>query len=257
MSRAFVGVCASLFVTSAALTIVWCTSMSTMGGMAMPGGWTMSMVWMRMPGQTWLESTASFVAMWVVMMAAMMLPSHAPMLWGYREAVRWTGESRLGRLTLVASIGYFFVWALFGLIVFLAGVMLAAIEMKNPALARALPVTAGLIILIAGVVQFTPWKAHHLAQCRETMRSGQTVQPGAMMAWREGMRFGRQCSLSCANLTAILLVVGVMDVPTMALLTVAITAERLASAGARVAQLSGAVAIAAGLLLVTRVAALR
>lgn len=58
--RAFFGVSALLFAASAAVTIVWCTSMSAMGGMPMPGGWMMSMVWMRMPGQTWPVAAASF-----------------------------------------------------------------------------------------------------------------------------------------------------------------------------------------------------
>ena len=47
--RAFFGVSALLFAASAAATIVWCASMSAMGEMEMPGGWTMSMVWLRMP----------------------------------------------------------------------------------------------------------------------------------------------------------------------------------------------------------------
>jgi hypothetical protein len=45
--RAFFGVSALLFATSAALTIVWCASLSSMGGTPMPGGWTTSMAWMR------------------------------------------------------------------------------------------------------------------------------------------------------------------------------------------------------------------
>ena len=56
--RAFVGVSALLFATSAALTIVWCASMSRMGEMAMPGGWILSRVWMRMPGQSWPSGAA-------------------------------------------------------------------------------------------------------------------------------------------------------------------------------------------------------
>src|SRR6266446_4672853 len=85
--QAFFGVSALLFAASAAATIVWCASMSAMGEMPMPGGWTMSMAWMRMPEQTWLGSAASFLCMWIVMMVAMMLPSLAPMLWRYRQAV--------------------------------------------------------------------------------------------------------------------------------------------------------------------------
>jgi hypothetical protein len=50
--RAFFGVSALLFAASAAVTIVWGASMSAMGEMPMPGGWTMSMAWRRMPGQT-------------------------------------------------------------------------------------------------------------------------------------------------------------------------------------------------------------
>jgi predicted metal-binding membrane protein len=51
-----------------------------MGEMSMPGGWTMSMAWTLMPGQTWPGAAASFLGMWTVMMVAMMLPSLVPML---------------------------------------------------------------------------------------------------------------------------------------------------------------------------------
>src|SRR5688500_14395125 len=76
--QAFLGVAALCFVASAAITVAWCISMSAMGGMAMPGGWTMSMAWMRMPGQSWANAAAMFLAMWIVMMVAMMLPSLVP-----------------------------------------------------------------------------------------------------------------------------------------------------------------------------------
>src|ERR1700737_2055628 len=97
--QAFFGASALLFAASAAGTIVWCASMSGMGEMPMPGGWTMSMAWMRMPGQTWPGAAASFLGMWVVMTVAMMLPSLVPMLWHYRQAVGRTAETRFGRLT--------------------------------------------------------------------------------------------------------------------------------------------------------------
>jgi len=47
--------------------------------MEMPGGWTMSMMWMRMPGQTWFASALSFQFMWLAMMVTMMMPSALPM----------------------------------------------------------------------------------------------------------------------------------------------------------------------------------
>src|SRR5262249_43816649 len=99
--RGLLGGAALLFAARAAGPIVWCTSMSAMAEMPMPGGWTMSMAWMRMPGQTWPCAAASFLGMWVVMMVAMMLPSLVPMLRRYREAVGRTGETRLGRLSVL------------------------------------------------------------------------------------------------------------------------------------------------------------
>ena len=63
----------------------------------MPGGWTMSMVWMRMPGQTWPGAAASFLGMWVVMMVAMMLPSLAPGCGATAQAVGAAHRTRSTR----------------------------------------------------------------------------------------------------------------------------------------------------------------
>jgi predicted metal-binding membrane protein len=251
--RAFFGVSGLLFVASAALTIVWCASMSAMGEMPMPGGWTMSMAWMRMPGQTWPGAAASFLGMWVVMMVAMMLPSLVAMLWRYREAVVRTGETRLGRPTALVGVGYFFVWTVFGMAVFPVGVALAAIEMQEPTLARAVPIAVGVIVLIAGALQFTAWKAHRLACAREAPGRGRT-SAAAGTAWRHGLYLGLHCGYCCGNLMVILLVIGVMDLCAMAVVTAAITAEHLARAGERVARAIGAVVVGAGLFLIARAA---
>jgi predicted metal-binding membrane protein len=254
--RAFFGVSSVVFAVSTAATIVWCASMPAMSGMPMPGGWTMSMVWMRMPGQTWLSASSSFLWMWLVMMIAMMMPSLVPALWRYRQAVGRTGERRRGGLTALVAVGYFFVWALFGMVVFPAGVALASVEMHRPALARVVPLAAGVIVLIAGALQFTGWKAHHLACCRESPRLARVLPANAITAWRHGVRIGIHCSYCTAGLTAILLVVGVMDVPTMTLVTAAVTAERLAPNGERVARLIGVVIVGAALFLIARAAGL-
>jgi predicted metal-binding membrane protein len=207
-TSAFFGVSALLFAASVAVTIVWCASMSAMGEMPMPGGWTMSMAWMRMPGQTWSGAAASFLGMWVMMMVAMMLPSLVPMLWRYRQAVGRTGKSRLDRLTALVGVGYFFVWTVFGMAAFVLGVALAAVEMQLPALARTVPIAVGVVVLIAGALQFTAWKARYLACCREAPGHGRTLPADAGTAWRHGLRLGLHCSYCCAGLTAILLVVG-------------------------------------------------
>jgi predicted metal-binding membrane protein len=252
---ALLGISALLFAASTAVTIVWCTSMSAMGGMPMPGGWTMSMAWMRGPGQTWPGAAASFLGMWIVMTMAMMLPSLTPMLRRYRLAAGRAGETRPGSLTALVGAGYFLVWTVLGAAVFPLGVALAAAEMRDPGLARVVPLAVGVVVLAAGALQFTAWKAHHLACCREAPGRGRPLPADARTAWRQGLRLGLHCGCCCAGLTAILLVVGVMDLLVMAALTVAISAERLADAGDRVARVIGTIVVGAGLLLIAQAAA--
>jgi predicted metal-binding membrane protein len=253
---ALFGVSALLFAASAAVPIVWCASMSAMGEMPMPRGWMMLMAWMRMPGQTWPGTAASFLGMWVVMMVAMMLPSFVPMVWRYREAVGRTGETRPGRLTALVGVGYFVVWTGFGMAAFPLGIALATIEMQQPALARAVPIAVGVVVLIAGSLQLTAWKARHLACCREPPGRRHTLSANTGTAWRHGLRLGLHCSHCSAGLIAILLVIGVMDLRAMVVVAAAITVERLAPAGERVARAIGAVVVGAGLLLIARAAGL-
>jgi predicted metal-binding membrane protein len=254
--RAFFGVSALIFAASAAATIGWRASMSDMGEMPMPGGWTMSMAWMRMPGQSWAGAAASFLGMWVVMMVAMMLPSLIPMLWRYRQAVGRAGATHLGRLTALVGVGYFVVWTVFGMAAFPLGVALAEIEMQQPPLARAVPIAVGVVVLIAGSLQSTAWKARYLALCREAPGRGRTLPADAGTAWRHGLRLGLHCSQCCSGLMAVLLVIGVMDLRAMAVVAAAITVERLAPAGERVARATGAIAVGAGLLLIAHAAVL-
>ncbi|WP_372342444.1 DUF2182 domain-containing protein [Paraburkholderia madseniana] len=253
--RAFFGVSALLFTVSTAVTIAGAASMSAMGEMPMPGGWTMSAAWMPMCGQTWPDLAASFLGMWVVMMVAMMLPSLVPMLWRYREAVGGAGVTGLGWLTVVVGVGYFFVWTAFGVAAFPLGVALAALEMQQPALARAVPFAMGVIVLIAGALQFTAWKTRRLACCRETPRRclmSSALPADATTAWRHGLRLGLHCSYCCAGLTTVLLVAGVMDLRVMAAVTAAITVERLAPRGERAARVIGVGIVGAGVFLIAR-----
>ena len=181
---------------------------------------------MPMSGQTWLGVAASFLAMWVVMMVAMMLPSLVPTLWRYRQ----TG---FGRLTALVGVGYFVVWTVFGMAVF----------PLNIALARATPIVVGVIVLLAGFLQLSAWKARHLACCRAAPVRGRS-------AWQHGLSLGIHCTKSSAALMAILLALGVMDLRAMAVVAAAITVERLVPAGERVARATGAVVVGAGLLLI-------
>lgn len=251
-NRAFFAMSALLFAASAAVTIVWCGRMSEMGMMPMPGGWSMSMTWMRLPGQSWPGAAASFLAMWLLMMMAMMLPSLVPTLWRYRGALGATRAGRRDLLTVVAAAAYFLVWAALGMVVFPLGVMLADAEMQSPALSRAAPLAAGVIVVIAGGVQFTDWKARSIARCGALPVDA--ARWDFISATRFGLWRGVQCIASCAGLTAVLLATGMMDLRAMALVTAAITAERLA--GAPMARMVGAIAIMAGLYMIARVSGL-
>ena len=218
----------------------------------MPGGWTMSMAWMRMPGQTWAGAGASFVGMWLVMMVAMMLPSLVAMLSRYRQAVGSPGKPRLNQLTVLVGLAYFFVWTMFGLVAFPLGIALATIEMQQATLSRAVPVATGVVVIIAGVLQFTAWKARHLACCREAPGPGRMLAANARTALRHGLRLGLHCAQCCVGLIAILLVIGVMDLRAMGIVAAAVTVERLAPSGEHIARVIGVVIVGAGLFLIAR-----
>ncbi|MFC0400888.1 DUF2182 domain-containing protein [Paraburkholderia rhizosphaerae] len=258
--RVFFGLSAMLFVASAVLTAVVCLSMSAAGDMPMPGGWSISPGWSRMCGQTWPRAAASFVGMWIVMMVAMMLPSLAPTLWRYHEAAGRLGSARAARLTVWIGVGYFFVWAMLGVAVFPPGAALAALDMQWAALARAVPAATGLVVLIAGMLQFSAWKARLLACCRGALSGPSACASGgagalpmeARAAWRSGVRLGLHCICCCAGPTAVLLAAGVMDLRVMTAVAVAITAERVAPNGVRVARMIGAAAIGIGVLMLAR-----
>jgi len=161
----------------------------------------------------------------------MMLPSLAPTLRHRRER-RW-----------LAAIAYFFIWTLFGALAYTAGITLAAAEMRSPNLARSAPIATAAVLLLAGLVQLTPWKARHLACCRAITFS---FSPGVRGAWNDGIRLGIHCVLCCSGLIVVLLVLGVMNLAVMLVVSAAITIERLAPRPTIVARAIGVAVVIAG-----------
>jgi predicted metal-binding membrane protein len=257
LGRTFLTVSALLFATSVAVTIVWCGSMSAMGDVRMPGGWTMSMLWMRPSGLGWVGAGASFIGMWGVMMVAMMLPSFVPELWRLHLALGSSGAGRPGALTVVVGLTYFIAWTLVGVAVFPLGVSIAALMMGAPALARAGPMAAGAMVLFAGALQLTSWKAHPPAIWRHSSPQGRTVGANTRAAVNHGIRLTLECGRCCLAYMAILLAVGIMDLRAMALVTTGITVERLASDAVRARRMTGVVALGTGLFLIVRAMSLR
>jgi predicted metal-binding membrane protein len=205
-------------------------------------------------GHAWPGAAAAFLCMWILMMAPMMLPSLIPMLLRYRHAVDGAGGTRLVLLTALVCVAYFVVWTAVGVLAYSLGAAVTTIGMRQSALTRFVPVAA--VVLIAGALQFTAWKARHLECCREAPGRGRVVPPDARTAWRHGLSLGLHCSYACAGLTAILLVVGMMDLRAMVAVTAAITFERFAPTGPRAAHAVGAVVVVSGLFLVARAAGL-
>ncbi|WP_250535906.1 DUF2182 domain-containing protein [Caballeronia sp. AZ10_KS36] len=212
--RGFVALLASAFALSAAL-LAACHA-------CIP-----SMDWARPCGQTPLGAAVSFVAEWAVMMNAMMLPPFAQTLWRYRRC----GAVALAPMTA----GYVTAWSMTGIAVYPLGATLSALLMTKP-------VTGGALIVLAGIVQSSRWKARRLACCRSTLEHRSTM----LAPYEYGIWHGMQCIASCAALTVALCVAGMADPRAMAALTFAIAAERMLSFGHRVAKGIGVLMIATG-----------
>lgn len=205
-----------------------------------------AMPWMRMPGQSWFGAAASFLGMWTAMMVPMMLPSVAPALWRYRQSV---GRGRRGFETSRVALGYFLVWALFGVVIFPVGVALGSVMANTSLLMRLTPVAVGLVVLVAGGYQLTSQKARDLA-CWHHMLQEAGVTGGV----RFGLQLGFRCARCCANLMAILLAIGVMDIRAMIVVGIAITAERVLPRGEWIAKAIGVAAVGVGAVLIARAA---
>jgi len=180
-------------------------------------------------GTTSLTAASSFLGTWMLMTVAMMSPSLAPALWRYNRAVRGAGALCANRLTTMVAAAYFAVWSCIGVAVYALGAALAAAERQLPALAQARPLVVAFIVVIAGVLQFTGWKAGQLSCWGELSAPCGAMVVDAAGPWRHGQKLAAHCVCSCAGPMAALLAVGMMDLRTMAVVTVLITVERFAS----------------------------
>jgi len=163
-----------------------------------------------------------------------------------RAAEEWADHTRGGELLLRLTVA--------GIAIYPLGVALTTIEMREPALARAVPVAVGVVVIVCGALQFSAWKLRHLSCCREAPAPDRTLTACAAAAWQYGLHLGVHCAQCCAGLVVILLAVGMMDLRAMVAVTVLITLERLAPKGQHVARTLGAVIVLAGVLLIVRAA---
>lgn len=211
------------------------------GGMEMPGGWTMSMMWMRMPGQSWAESASLFLLMWLVMMIAMMLPSAFPMLLNCKLA---SGMSRTG--VFLAACGYFTVWLIIGSIFYVIGIFWALATMRSSNLSVVTPALTGAVLVLAGIFQFSRWKATGLFHCRDPIDCA-TNQDGTLAGWFHGLRQGMYCGICCSGLMVSMMVLGAMNLFVMLLFAAVITIEKLLPNPRYVVRTVGILSIVAGI----------
>ncbi len=182
-------------VTAAALTVTlglaaasWVVAVRQMNGMDMGVA-------------TRLGSFAFFAAVWVSMMAAMMLPGAAPAV-----VRRAHASSRAGAVPLFVG-SYLAVWALVGVAVY-------ALYRPHGSF------TAGAVAIAAGVYEFTPLKRHFRRRCRESVGSG--------------LEFGLCCAGSSIGLMGMLVALGVMSVTWMSVIAVLVGAQKLLPAKAAI-----------------------
>ncbi len=169
-----------------------------------------------------------FVAIWLVMMVAMMFPSAAPMILTFhriQSGKRRRGENFVATWLFVA--GYLVIWTAAGAVAY-AGALAAEVIAARAALSAAAAARVGGALLIAaGLYQLTPLKNVCLAKCRSPIGFIMTSwRDGAAGALRMGMVHGFYCLGCCWLLFVILFPLGIMNIAAMAVLTLVIFAEK-------------------------------
>ena len=199
-----VGLVASLLAVAAA---AWALTGERMGGMdAGPG--------------TELGGLGWFAVVWVTMMAAMMLPSIAPMVLAQARV-------QLGAMPAFVA-GYLLTWAAVGLLGWALVEGVRSLDLGVLAWHEAGPYVAGGAILAAAVYQLSPLKKRSLRRCRDRRAFvSEHWRPGRVGALRMGIEHGRLCVGSSWALMAALFALGVMSIGWMVLVAALIAAEKL------------------------------
>jgi predicted metal-binding membrane protein len=198
------GLVASLLVVAAG---AWAVTADRMGGMdAGPG--------------TALGGLGWFAVVWVTMMAAMMLPSIAPMVLAHARV-------QIGASPAFVA-GYLLTWAAAGVLGYALVEGVRSLDLGVLAWNEAGPYVAGGAILAAAIYQLSPLKNRNLRRCRNARAFvSEHWRPGAVGALRMGIEHGRMCVASSWALMAALFALGVMSVGWMVLVAALIATEKL------------------------------
>lgn len=206
-------------------------------------------------GLTMGLSGALFLAIWLVMMVAMMFPSAAPMILmfskiyaGKRQEPR-QGQSFVPTWIFVSA--YLCIWALFGVVAYGGALAVEALAQVWSWLADNGGRIGGALLILGGLYQLSPFKEVCLAKCRTPL--GFILgswRSGYWGSFRMGLEHGAYCLGCCWLLFVILFPLGIMNVAAMAVLSVLIFAEKTLPVGRRVGQLAAVALVAYGALVV-------
>ena len=203
------------------------------------------------PGKSWTLGYAVLVfLMWWVMMIAMMTPSAAPTLLLYTALKRHGSESTAAtKLSLIFLLGYLLIWGGFSLLATgLQWLTETFGVVDGPMMTLASRPAAGVVLILAGLFQFSTLKSACLKQCSSPAdfltRHRRTGSGGALIM---GMHHGAYCFGCCWALMALLFVGGIMNLYWIVGLAVYVLAEKLLPNPRLFARSTGAVLIVWGL----------
>ena len=186
-------------------------------------------------------------AMWTVMMAAMMLPSAAPLVLLYGAAARRSSQQTARWHTYALAAGYLAAWTAFSLAATALQRALASLLLLSPMMEAASSRVSGTLLIVAGVYQWTPLKQACLRACQSPLGFLMARwRDGWSGAFRVGLAHGFYCIGCCWALMLLLFAGGVMNIVVIGALTAWVAVEKLAPFNRRAAQFSGAVMIAIG-----------
>jgi predicted metal-binding membrane protein len=233
--------------------VLWLAADMDMSGMDMsgfrmvPAGAAM----MAPAAAPWSAVEFAFVfVMWAVMMIGMMTPSAAPMILMYARVAR---QGKVEGKPLAATgwfaAGYFLAWAGFSLAATLTQWLLERQAVLDARMASVNVLLGAVILIAAGIYQWTPLKDACLSQCQTPLRfliGHGGFRSDVLGCLRLGLLHGSYCIGCCWVLMALLFVVGVMNVLWIALLALLVLLEKLMPRGRWIARIAGLICVAAG-----------
>jgi len=192
-------------------------------------------------------------AMWAVMMIAMMLPTASPLVLLYGAAARRSAPDAASQQTYALAAGYLFAWTAFSLAATILQRVLTSLLLVSPMMEAANHRVSAVLLLIAGVYQWTPLKHACLRTCQSPLGFLMARwRGGTSGAFRMGIDHGIYCVGCCWALMLLLFAGGVMNIAVIIGLTVWVGFEKLAPYGRIAAQATGAIMIAGGLWMLAR-----